>query len=78
MADITIKGRLRGGIVGVGGEHTGYNLENVTIEIDVSMIENAQALDDKEIIAEGNFELKHYVERGDVWVFIAKSVTEHK
>lgn len=73
MVDISLKGRLRGGIVERGGEHTGFNLEDVIIEIDMSEIANAQDLDGKEIVAEGNIELMQYLERGDVWIFKAIS-----
>ena len=76
MPDITLKGRLKGGILGIGGETTGYLLENVTIEIDMSQVENAKQLDGKEIRAEGEFDPEHYIERGDVWIFRAKSATE--
>ncbi len=45
-----LEGQLRGGIVAVGGEHTGFEL---TVEVDMSAIEDADTLADKTVAVSG-------------------------
>jgi hypothetical protein len=72
---ITLPGTLEGGIIAIGGETTGFILKNVSFDIDMSKIPNAEQLNGQNIYVKGNFELRRYVERGPVWTFKATSAT---
>lgn len=72
--DVTLSGTLEGGIAGIGGETTGYNLNDVSIEIDMSEVSNADELQGNTISVEGHFEVKEGPERGSYWIFKAHSV----
>jgi hypothetical protein len=65
-----LEGLLRGHTGGSEGEHTGYVLE---IEIDVSVVENAQELTDEQVAVTGDVVIVDYPERGKVIVFRATS-----
>lgn len=58
-----LEGQLRGGIVAVGGEHTGFEL---TVEVDMSAIEDADTLADKAVAVSGEvfFEKLHRARSG--------------
>ena len=58
-----LEGLLRGHTGGSEGEHTGYVLE---IEIDVSVVENAQELTDEQVAVTGDVVIVDYPERGKV------------
>ncbi len=64
-----LEGRLEGEIVGIGGEHTGFEL---AVEIDMSAIPNSAELHRKTVAVSGEVFLKNYVERGPVLIFEAK------
>jgi len=77
--EVSLKGKLKGGLMGVGGETTGYalmepRLASSNIEVDMSGIKDAGKLDGKEIVVTGVFQTRQYVERGKVVIFKAKSV----
>jgi hypothetical protein len=73
--DVNIFGTLQGGIVAVGGETTGFLLHNVTIEVDMSAVENADELDASRLRLYGHFEVFEGVETGRRWVFKAHQAT---
>lgn len=66
---IVLEGDLKGGIVQIGGDTTGWELRGVGFEVDITQAEGAKALNGKRVRAEGVFELRHYVERGYIWTF---------
>jgi hypothetical protein len=77
--EVSLKGKLKGGLIGAGGETTGYalmepRLASSSIEIDMSSIKDARKLDGKDLLATGNFQVRDYVERGKVLIFKATSV----
>ncbi|HYE02741.1 MAG TPA: hypothetical protein VD963_05860 [Phycisphaerales bacterium] len=65
-------GVLRGGMMAIGGETSGWVLETAPgaqLELDVSMVrDEARALDGQRVTAEGTMTEKRYVERGAVKV----------
>jgi hypothetical protein len=71
-----LRGRPELGAAGFGDDTTGFDLKDVTIEVDMSAIKDARDLVGKEIVVEGRFELETSYSRGDVWVFRADSVVE--
>jgi len=76
--EVSLKGKLKGGLVGIGGETTGYalmepRLASNTIEVDMSAVKEADKLDGKDLVLTGSFQTKEYVERGRVLIFKVKS-----
>jgi hypothetical protein len=76
--EVSLKGKLKGGLMGPGGETTGYALQEPrlaqnSIEIDMSGIKDARKLDGKELTVAGIFQTRQYVERGKVVIFKAAS-----
>jgi hypothetical protein len=74
--EVVLKGKLKGGLMGPGGETTGYalmepRLASNNIEIDMSSIKDARKLDGKELLVTGVFQTREYVERGRVLIFNA-------
>ena len=72
-------GRLQSGVMGIGGEHTGWVLAgdgaSGGIEVDVSKIkEEAKANDGKRVTITGRMVEKNYTERGKVSVLVAESI----
>ncbi len=75
-------GTLRGGIMAIGGESTGWVLEvddgelaGTRLDTDVSrMIPTAKAFEDRRVRVEGRLIEKAYVERGKVMVLAATSI----
>lgn len=63
-----LEGQLRQ--VTESGEHTGYVLE---IEVDVSRVQDAEALANEQIALTGDVEFVNYPERGKILVFRATS-----
>ena len=59
-----MEGQLRQ--VTESGEHTGYVLE---IEVDVSRVQDAEALANEQIALTGDVEFVNYPERGKILVF---------
>jgi len=77
--EVSLKGKLKGGLMGVGGETTGYalvepRLASSNIEVDMSGIKDAGKLDGKDVLVTGVFQTREYVERGKVVIFKARSV----
>jgi hypothetical protein len=66
-----LTGTLEGGMMGIGGEHSGFVLKDVQVEVDVSQLEDAADLAGEQVRLLGSFELKPYVERGPTWIFRA-------
>jgi hypothetical protein len=66
---LVLKGTLQGGMAGIGGEHTGFVLDGVSIEVDLSGVENAADLEGQAVLLQGSFEIKPYVERGPSPIF---------
>ena len=74
--NVDITGTLQGGIVSIPGEHTGFLLHNVTIEVDMSDVENASVLTAFRLRLNGHFESVEGVETGRRrWVFKAHQAT---
>ena len=78
----TYLGVLRGGMMGIGGEHTGWTLQGPGdtrgqgMMVDVSRVaEQARGLEGQPVIIRGHVEDRHYVERGSVKVLVAASIT---
>jgi len=65
-----LEGQLRGDVVAIGGEHTGYVLE---VEIDMSVVQNAQEIVGEQVAVTGEVEIVDYPERGKVLIFRATS-----
>jgi hypothetical protein len=79
--EVSLKGKLKGGLMGPGGETTGYALQEpklaqTSIEIDMSGIKDARKLDGKELTLTGVFQTRQYVERGNVLIFKAAAVKQ--
>jgi len=79
--EVSLRGKLKGGLMGPGGETTGYALQEArlaqnTIEIDMSGIKDAVKLEGKELTVAGVFQTRQYVERGKVVIFRATSVKQ--
>jgi hypothetical protein len=66
---VVLQGTLQGGMVGIGGEHSGFVLDGVSIEVDLSSVEEAGDLAGQTVRLQGRFEVKPYLERGATPVF---------
>lgn len=73
--DVTLQGRLQRAAA-IGGETTGYELFNVTIEVDMSDVEYVDTLDGQTVKLNGHFETVDGPERGPRWVFKAHGTAE--
>ncbi len=80
---VTLKGKLEGGRMAIGGETTGWQLDYTdakgaaaSLEVDVSAIKNAAALDGATVEITGELIAKQYVERGSVLILKASSITK--
>lgn len=78
----TFIGTLRGGMMGIGGEHTGWVLQGLDdgrgggMMVDVSGVRDAaQGLEGQAVTIRGRVEERRYVERGVVKVLIAESIS---
>ena len=76
-------GTLRGGMVAIGGETTGWRLigdgQTGGIDVDVSKIEQrAKALDGKRVTVTGKMTTRGYPERGRVQVLVAERIEEER
>ena len=79
--EVSLRGKLKGGLMGPGGETTGYALQEArlaqtSIEIDMSGIKDASKLDGRDLTVTGAFQTRQYVERGKVIIFKAISVKQ--
>ncbi|MBC7835288.1 MAG: hypothetical protein H7Y88_09345 [Phycisphaerales bacterium] len=74
----TLTGFLRGGMSGVGGEHTGWQLEREGqphVEVDAKpIVDQVKPFDGPRVTLTGKFNDKKYVERGMVRIFTAVSI----
>jgi hypothetical protein len=66
---MVLSGTLQGGMMGIGGEHSGFVLDDASIELDLSEVENAADLAGQKVKLQGHFDIKQYVERGPTPVF---------
>lgn len=74
---ITRTGTLRGGVVAIGGETTGWRLTMdrtaEDVEVDVSAVrEEAGRLEGRRVTVEGRMEEREFVERGPMPVLVAE------
>lgn len=80
----TVTGLLRGGIAGIGGEHTGWQLERTgglpPLEIGIGKVGRAAAdkFEGKQVTITGTMIDRKYVERGVVRILRADSIVEAK
>jgi len=77
----TFTGTLQSGVMGIGGEHTGWILvgdgEAGGIEVDVSNVkQNARDLAGKRVTITGKMGERNYTERGKIAVLVAESIVE--
>ena len=77
----TYIGTLRGGMVGIGGESTGWILKGdgdargPGLDVDVSRVrEQAMNLEGQRVVIRGRIDERQYVERGRVPVLIAETI----
>ena len=73
----TFTGQLRGGMMAIGGEHSGWVLQRQEgdLEVDVTRVFNqARPLDGQRVTIKGKIQRKQYVERGPVDVLVADSI----
>ena len=80
---MTLTGVLRGGIVAIGAEHTGWQLERdgglPPQELGVARVQDAvKKLDGKRVQVTGRLIDKKYTERGLVKIFRINTITEVK
>lgn len=80
---MTVTGVLRGGIAGIGGEHTGWQLERdgglPPLELGVARVTDAvKKLEGKRVTVTGRMIDKKYTERGVTRILRANSVVEAK
>lgn len=80
---MTLTGVLRGGIVAIGAEHTGWQLERdgglPPQELGVARVQEAvKKLDGKRVQVTGRLIDKKYTERGLVKIFRINTITEVK
>jgi len=78
--NVTLKGKLKGGMMSIGGETTGWQLAYTnskgaaTLEVDMKAIKDVEKLDGAEVTISGSIFSKQYVERGAVLILKAASV----
>ena len=75
----TFTGTLRGGMMAIGGETTGWTLvgdaQTGGIQVDVSRVKDqAQKLDGKRVTITGKMSEKNYVESGKTQILIADKI----
>ena len=80
-APTTFTGTLQNGVMGIGGEHTGWILvgdgETGGIEVDVSKVTRiARDLAGKRVTITGRMSERNYTERGKTPVLVAESIVE--
>lgn len=71
---VRVTGLLRGGVVAVDGETTGYVLEGVSIEVAPPAGLDVAPWCGERVVAEGTLEARHGVERGEYAVFVAAAM----
>lgn len=81
-AKVTLTGKLRGGMMAIGGETTGWTLAYgvgggvARIEVDVRGVEGWKTEEETEVTVSGVIVVKQYVERGSVFILKATSVVK--
>ena len=75
-AQVSLTGKLEGGIMAIGGETTGWQLTHPggKIEVDMKAIEGADGFDGKKVSVSGKVFTKNYVERGAVLILAAEKM----
>jgi len=72
-------GFLVGGLMGIGGEHTGWMLrrdDERALEVDVSAVrDEATRLEERRVSIQGEVIEKQYVERGPTPVLVAREIS---
>ena len=74
---VLVVGRLEGGMMAIGGEHTGWVLHigEEAIEVDVSAVpDQAEALNGRVAAISGTYTTKPYIERGPTKILVAKDI----
>ncbi len=77
---VTLKGKLKGGRMSIGGETTGWQLAYANgkgvavLEVDMKAIRDAEPFDGAEVTITGSIISKQYVERGAVLILNAATV----
>ena len=78
-AEISLSGKLKSGMAGIGGEHTGWMLEYQTkagqqkIEVDLSGLD-AASVHAGSVRIKGKIVKKNYIERGPVLILKAMKI----
>ncbi len=81
---LKIKGKLKSGLMAIGGETTGWRLTYTTskgkarIEVDMKAIKNAETYDGAEVTVTGRIVARQYIERGRVLILKAETVVPRK
>lgn len=75
----SLTGTLRGGMMAIGGETTGWVLQRDggagEVDVDVSAVrDQAKRLDGERVTVTGRMTTRKYVERGEVSVFVAEKI----
>jgi hypothetical protein len=77
-ATVAVEGTLRAGLVGIGGEHTGWLVERPgapPVEVDVSAVRaDAERLAGRRVRVVGRTVTRAYVERGPTPVLAAETI----
>lgn len=76
-AQVEVSGTLRSGMMAIGAETTGYELElpaDERIEVDLSGIDDADRHVDRPVRIQGRLEQRDYVERGPTPVLVATEI----
>ena len=82
-AKVTLTGKLRGGMMAIGGETTGWTLAYgfgrggvARIEVDMRGVEGWKTEEETDVTVSGVIVVKQYVERGSVFILKATSVVK--
>lgn len=75
-AQISLAGKLEGGIMAIGGETTGWQLTHPggKIEVDMKAIEGADGFEGKKVTVSGKVFTRNHVERGAVLILAAEKM----
>lgn len=75
-AQVSLTGKLEGGIMAIGGETTGWQLTHPggKIEVDMKAIPDADRFEGKNVSVSGKVFTKNYVERGAILILAAEKM----